>query len=157
MIKPVSTRLRFFKSVGINDHKILDIVRGAGGNIVIDSLCTGSMLVRKNVTIFGIMGNPLDALAERYLYNIPCPCMTDFPKRLGRIVKLARDYRASGLIYYTLKNCDTWRAEYPLIMDYLYKELMVPSLLVGSDYSSSDEGAMKTKVEAFVEMIGGTR
>jgi len=34
---------------------------------------------------------------------------------------------------------------------------MVPSLLVGSDYSSSDEGAMKTKVEAFVEMIGGTR
>ena len=143
--------------IGIGDNKILDIVRKAGGNIVVDSLCTGSMLVRKNVTIFGIMGSPMDALAERYLYNIPCPCMTDLSKRLGRLIKLARDYRATGLIYYTLKDCDTWRGEYPLIKDYLYGEQMVPSLLIESDYSSSDVGAIKTKVEAFLELIGGIR
>jgi benzoyl-CoA reductase/2-hydroxyglutaryl-CoA dehydratase subunit BcrC/BadD/HgdB len=141
--------------IGVNDNKLLDIVREAGGNIVVDSVCTGSMLVRKNVVIFGIMGNPMDALAERYLYNIPCPCMTDLSKRLGRLVKLARDYRATALIYYILKDCDSWRAEYQLIKDFLYKEQLVPTLMIESDYSSSDIGAIKTKVEAFLELLGG--
>lgn len=141
--------------IGIGDHKVLDIVREAGGDIVADSVCTGSMFARKRVTIFGIMGNPFDALAARYLYNVPCPCMTDLLKRLNRIAKVARDYRVSGLIYYSLNYCDTWRSEFKLIQDYLYKEPMVSSLLIESDYSSSDMGSIRTKVEAFIEMFGG--
>ncbi len=155
-VKDNRVRLMITGSVlAVGDHKILDIVNESGGNIVADAVCTGSMFARKNVTIFGIMGNPIDALAERYLYNIPCPCMTDLDKRLSRIAKIARDYNVSGIIYYNLKYCDSWRAEFPIIKNYLNDKLKVPSLLLESEYSSSDVGVIKTKAEAFIEMLRG--
>jgi benzoyl-CoA reductase/2-hydroxyglutaryl-CoA dehydratase subunit BcrC/BadD/HgdB len=141
--------------VGIGDHKVLDIIRKAGANIVADSTCTGSMFSRKRVSMSGIIGSPIDGLAERYLYNIPCPFMTDLPKRLNRITRIARDYRVQGLVYYNLKYCDIWRAEFKSIKDTLYKQLSVPSLLIETDYSPTDVGTIRTKVEAFLEMIGG--
>jgi len=141
--------------IGIGDYKILDLVKEAGGNIVADGMCTGSLTSRKNVTIFGIMGNPIDALAERYLYNVPCPCMTDLDKRLNRTAQIVHAYNVDGVIYYSLRFCDTWRSEYQLMKDYLHKEIHIPSLLIESDYSPADIGTIRTKIEAFLEMIGG--
>ena len=155
---PYDTRSRLMIAgsiIGIGDDKILDIIRQAGGNIVADCVCTGSMFLRKRVPIFGIMENPIDALTERYLYNVPCPFMTNLLRRLNRIGKIARDYRVHGLIYYNLKYCDTWRAEFKSIKDTLYRELSVPTLLIETDYSPSDVGTIRTKVEAFIKMIGG--
>jgi len=143
--------------IGIGDYKVLDIIKQAGGNIVADSVCTGSMFSRKNVTVFGILGNPIDALAERYLYNVPCPCMIDLPKRLNRIEKIAQDFRVHGLVFYNLKYCDTWRAEFNFIKNNLYRALSVPTLLIETDYSPADVGTIRTKIEAFIEMIGGRR
>lgn len=156
--RPPDTRPRIMIAgsiVGIGDHKVLDIIRQAGANIVADSTCTGSMFSRKRVTMSGIIGSPIDGLAERYLYNIPCPFMTDLPKRLNRITRIARDYSVQGLVYYNLKYCDIWRAEFKSIKDTLYKQLSVPSLLIETDYSPTDVGTIRTKVEAFLEMIGG--
>ena len=153
---PYDTRSRLMISgsiIGTGDDKVLDIIRQAGGNIVADSVCTASMFLHKNVAT----SNPMDALAERYLYNVPCPFMTDLPKRLNRIVKTARDYRVHGLIYYNLKYCDTWRAEFKPIKDTLYRELSVPTLLIETDYSTSDADAIKAEVEAFIKKIGGRR
>jgi len=141
--------------IGIGDGKVLDIIEKAGANIVADSTCTGSMFSRKRVSLPGIIGSPIDGLAERYLYNIPCPFMTDLQKRLNRVMRIARDYSVQGLIYYNLKYCDIWRAEFKFIKDTLYKELSVPSLLIETDYSPTDVGTIRTKVEAFLEMIGG--
>ncbi|MHC4277887.1 MAG: 2-hydroxyacyl-CoA dehydratase subunit D [Planctomycetota bacterium] len=153
---PYDARSRLMISgsiIGTGDDKVLDIIRQAGGNIVADSVCTASMFLHKNVAT----SNPMDALAERYLYNVPCPFMTDLPKRLNRIVKIARDYRVHGLIYYNLKYCDTWRAEFKPIKDTLYRELSVPTLLIETDYSPSDADAIKAEVEAFIKKIGGRR
>ena len=139
----------------IGDDKVLDIIRQAGGNIVADNVCTGSMFLRKKVPAFSIVEKPIDALAERYLYNVPCPFMTDIQRRLNRIVKIAKDYRVHGLIYYNLKYNETWRSEFKSIKDTLYRELTIPTLLIETDYSPSDIGTIRTKVEAFIKMIGG--
>ncbi len=155
---PFDKRIRIMvcgSVIGIGDYKVLDIIKQASGNIVADNVCTGSMFSRKNVTVYGVMGNPIEALAERYLYNVPCPFMTDLSKRLNRITKIARDYKVHGLIFYNLKYCDTWRAELGFIKETLYKELAVPTLLIEGEYSSADVGIIRTKVEAFIEMIGG--
>lgn len=141
--------------IGIGDHKVLDIVKQAGGNIVADSLCTGAMFSRKKVKISGVMGNPMDVIAERYLYNFPCPFMTDIRMRVNNIIKVARDYQVHGLIFYSLKYCDDWRADFKIIKDALYKELSVPSLLIETEYAPDDTGTIKTNVEAFIKMIEG--
>jgi benzoyl-CoA reductase/2-hydroxyglutaryl-CoA dehydratase subunit BcrC/BadD/HgdB len=155
---PTDKRVRLMLSgsvIAAGDDVILNLVNKAGGNIVADAVCTGSAFARKSVTIFGISGSPVEALAERYLYNIPCACMTDLDKRLNRITRIAGEYRVSGLIYYSLKYCDTWRSEFPLIRNHLNKEAGIPSLLLEPDYSSSDTGIIQTKIEAFIEMVRG--
>ena len=141
--------------IGIGDNKVPDIVTQAGGNIVADSVCTGAMFSRKRVSTFGFIGNPMEALAERYLYNFPCPFMTARQARINNIVKVARDYRVHGLIYYNLRYCDTWRADFKFISDALYKELSVPALLIETEYSPDDTGVIRTNVESFIEIIGG--
>jgi benzoyl-CoA reductase/2-hydroxyglutaryl-CoA dehydratase subunit BcrC/BadD/HgdB len=142
-------------TIGIGDDKLLDIIQQAGGNIVADSTCSGAMLARKKVKMPGVMGDPIDLLAERYLYNFPCPFMTDLPIRINNTTKVARDYQVHGLVYYALKYCDTWRADFKFIQDELYKELSVPTLLIETDYSPEDSGAIKDKVEAFIKRIEG--
>jgi benzoyl-CoA reductase/2-hydroxyglutaryl-CoA dehydratase subunit BcrC/BadD/HgdB len=145
--------------LAIGDNKILEIVKQAGGNIVADGVCTGSLISRKNVNVYGIRGDPIDALAERYLYNIPCPFMTDIEKRINRMTKIAQDYRVSALIYYNLKNCETWQAEFQLIKKAFqnpeHPELWKPMLLIEAEYSPADVGTIRTKVEAFIEQIKG--
>lgn len=158
--RDVRPRLMICGSIlAIGDNKVLDIIKQAGGNIVADGVCTGSLLSRKNVTVYGIRGDPIDALAERYLYNIPCPFMTDIDKRVNRITKIARDYRVSALIYYNLKSCETWRAEFEFMKKALQNpdnpELWKPILLIEAEYSPADVGTIRTKVEAFIEIIGG--
>ena len=157
---PYDTRPRLMIAgsiLGIGDDKVLDIIRQTGGNIVADCICTGSMFLRKRVPIFGIMENPIDVLAERYLYNVPCPFMTDRLRRLNSIIKIAKKYGVHGLIYYNLKYCDTWGDEFKSIKDMLYRELLVPTLLIETDYSPPDVGTIRSKVEPFIELIGGRR
>jgi benzoyl-CoA reductase/2-hydroxyglutaryl-CoA dehydratase subunit BcrC/BadD/HgdB len=141
--------------VGIGDEKLLDIIEQAGGNIVADSICTGSMFLRKKVPTFGILGKPIDILAERYLYNVPCPFMIDKSRKLGRIVKIAKDYRVHGIIYYSLRSNETWRSEFKNIKDTLYSNLAIPTLLIETDYSSADKEEIGVKVESFLKLVGG--
>jgi benzoyl-CoA reductase/2-hydroxyglutaryl-CoA dehydratase subunit BcrC/BadD/HgdB len=139
------------------DNKIIDIARDIDANIVVDAFCTGSLLSRKNTTIYGIAGNPINALAERYLYNMPCNSMYDLDKRVSYIEGVARDYRLDGLIYYSLKYCDASRTEFSIVKDHLLKILNIPSLLIESEYSPSDIGNIRIKMEAFIEMLEAAR
>jgi benzoyl-CoA reductase/2-hydroxyglutaryl-CoA dehydratase subunit BcrC/BadD/HgdB len=141
--------------IGIGDEKLLDIIEQAGGNIVADSICTGSMFLRKKVPTFGIWSAPIDSLTERYLYNVPCPFMIDKSRRLSRIVKTAKDYRVHGTIYYSLRYNETWRSEFKAIKDVLYRNLSIPTLLIETDYSSEDNEEIAEKVKSFLNLVGG--
>jgi len=111
--------------------------------------------LRKRVPAFGIMENPIDSLVERYLYNFPCPYIKDLPNRLDRMLKIARNYRVHGLIYYNSKLCDTWRADFKNIENTFYQELLIPTLFIETDYSLSDVETLKRRVEDFIDIIGG--
>ena len=146
-------RLMIYGShVALGDRKVLEIIKGAGGDIVADALCTGSKFWRKDVSA---SGNPIKALAERYISNINCPFMMDMGRRISYVTKVARENGANGLIYYNLRYCESYRGELRLFEETLKKEMEIPLLLIETDYSPSDVGAIRTKVEAFLEMIGG--
>lgn len=149
-------RLMIYGSMmAVGDHKVLGIIRQAGGNIVADALCSSSRFWRKDVAAGLWTRDPIEALAERYLYNIPCPCTTDLAARLDHVTTVAREYRVEGLIYYNLKYCETARSELKFFEDAVKKELNIPTLFIETEYSPSDIGTIRTKVEAFLEMIRG--
>ena len=146
-------RLAIYGSVmSLEDTKVLDLVENAGGKIVGDALCTGAKFWRKDVALDGPL---MDGLVERYLHNIPCAYMTDTTMRLNYVVARARESNAQGLIYYTLKSCDTFRSEVRIFEETLQKELGIPTLLIETEYSPADIGTTRTKIEAFLEMLEG--
>lgn len=146
-------RLAIYGSVmSLEDTKVLDLVENAGGKIVGDALCTGAKFWRKDVALDGPL---MDGLVERYLHNIPCAYMTDTAMRLNYVVARTRESHAQGLIYYSLKSCDTFRSEVRIFEEAVEKELGIPTLLIETEYSPADIGTTRTKVEAFLEILRG--
>ncbi len=135
----------------LDDPEYIKIIEDLGGLVVTDSLCFGSRyfwdLVEENTS------NPLDALSKRYLSKISCPRMTDgHNARIDFIKKLIKEYYVDGVIFQRMKFCPVWWGEIFLFRDEL-KELGVPYLDLEREYTLGGVGQMKTRIQAFLEVL----
>ncbi len=130
--------------------EIWDAIAEAGGEVVGDDLCTGCRGVS---TLVDEQGDPLEALADRYLGRPICPAKhRGLTGRGEDLLTLVREKEASGVIFLQLKFCDPHGFDYPCLLDCL-KKAGIPSLLLELDCQSQAEGQIKTRIEAFLEMI----
>jgi benzoyl-CoA reductase/2-hydroxyglutaryl-CoA dehydratase subunit BcrC/BadD/HgdB len=65
---------------------------------------------------------------------------------------LVADFKVHGVICYTLKFCDTFLYDVPLLKKRLDAE-NIPSLFLDSDYTPGTMGRLKTRIEAFLELL----
>ncbi len=128
--------------------KVPEIIESHGGIIVVEESCTGT---RSFEHLVDETQPPLEALAERYL-KIPCACMTPNDRRIESIVALAQEYRADGVVYYSLQGCYGYNIEKYRVQQAL-KQAKIPMLAIETDYSTSDAGQIGLRVDAFLEMI----
>ncbi|HEY3272148.1 MAG TPA: double-cubane-cluster-containing anaerobic reductase [Methanocella sp.] len=128
--------------------KVPEIIEGRGAIIVVEESCTGT---RAFENLVDETKPPLQAIAERYL-QIPCACMTPNDRRIEEIVAMAREYRADGVVYYSLQGCHTYNIEMYRVRQALRKA-GIPMLAIETDYSASDVGQIGLRVDAFLEMI----
>ena len=98
--------------------------------------------------------DPYKALARRYLLKPACPRMPNTEERIGRLKQLVEEYAVDGIVYSSIKFCDHSLFETPHL-EKQFAGSRVPLLLLENDYSWSDIERVKTRVEAFVEMIPG--
>ncbi|MHA1652291.1 MAG: 2-hydroxyacyl-CoA dehydratase family protein [Candidatus Helarchaeota archaeon] len=91
------------------------------------------------------------ALGERYLYKNLCGRMIP-DIRLQRILEFYDLFHASGVINHTLKYCDSYSNLKPEFRKIL-KLNNIPVLDLDRDYAESNIGQIKTRIEAFLEMI----
>ena len=142
-------------ALGADDGRILDLIEEAGGRIVADCLCNGAMLLRKRAAVFGLFENPLDTLAELYLYNVPGPCRDNMPRRINYILKTIRDFRVHGLIYYSGQGkCNPLSPQVKPIKERIYKDLLVPTLVLGRA-STEEEDNSRARLNSFIDIVGG--
>lgn len=94
----------------------------------------------------------LTGLARAYLARTPCARMKSSAARVQRIVALANSYRAEGVISCTLKFCDPYLYEQPLLRAGL-ERAGLPFLSVATEYGRQLEGRTLTRIEAFLEVI----
>jgi benzoyl-CoA reductase/2-hydroxyglutaryl-CoA dehydratase subunit BcrC/BadD/HgdB len=135
-------------------------VEELGGNVVADTLCNGA---RDSLPHTDVGGDPLQALADRYLGKINCPKTYrknkartfegDMASRFGDIGAYAKEFNVDGAILYVYKYCDPFGFEVPARKAY-YKSIQVPLLHLEDVYSAGTMGQLKTRVQAFLEMIG---
>jgi len=98
---------------------------------------------------------PITALAEKYL-STPCSCMTNNNGRLDLIKRLAEEYQVDGVVDLTWQACHTYNIESFTVRNFVRDELNLPFLQVETDYSDSDVGQIKVRVEAFLETMEST-
>ncbi len=129
--------------------QLVDIIEEAGARVVCDDLCSGSRYFEGNI---GKAGDPVRAISERYLLKAPCARMKNTKLRLERGKKLREDCQVDGIIYQTVKFCDNHLYDFPIFREYFEKE-EIPVLQIEEDFSGGNIGQIKTRVEAFVEML----
>jgi bzd-type benzoyl-CoA reductase N subunit len=133
----------------LEDPGIADLVEEAGGEVVCDDLCTGS---RYFWDCIEGDDDPLLSISRHYLSKIPCARMMDSNRRLDHVMDLVADFKVHGVICYTLKFCDTFLYDVPLLKKRLDAE-NIPSLFLDSDYTPGTMGRLKTRIEAFLELL----
>ena len=128
--------------------KIVKQLEDAGSSVVCFENCVGTknfeMLVDEDK-------EPIDAIAERYL-NIPCSIMTPNDDRMNRIKEYIKDYSVDGVVDVTLTACHTYAIETEKVRRAV-ESCGKSYLAIETNYSNSDTGQLKTRLEAFVEML----
>jgi benzoyl-CoA reductase/2-hydroxyglutaryl-CoA dehydratase subunit BcrC/BadD/HgdB len=138
--------------MAIPNWKLHHIIESAGAVVVCEESCTGTRFFSDLVKpTAGVLEDQIEALAERYM-NIHCACFTPNTERLDDIVKLAKEYHADGVIHYNLQFCHTYANEAVEVEQRLSKE-GIPLLRIETDYSDEDSGQLKTRIEAFLEIL----
>ncbi|MDB9823190.1 2-hydroxyacyl-CoA dehydratase family protein [Deltaproteobacteria bacterium] len=141
-------------NISRGDYNILELIRDAGGLIVIEEVYEG---MRRYWQEVNNSGDPLESLALYYLKDrVPPPAFMRYStqRRFDFALKLITDFNVSGVIWYELACCETYDAE-----AYFFKrkmeELKIPMLILESDYGMTSAGQAGTRLEAFMEMIKG--
>lgn len=137
----------------MDDPGYLRVIEELGGIVVIDDLCCGS---RSFWNLAGIDGDPIQALAERYVNRPFCPRMHPREPRVKHLQQLAREYRVDGVIFESIKFCDLNAGTFPVIKA-CFDELDLPVLNLEREYTMTSAGQMKTRVGAFYESLEGRR
>lgn len=135
--------------IGSGSEKVLKILEESGASVVALENCTGykglDVMVDENI-------DPITALAEKYL-STPCSCMSNNNGRLDLIERLAKEYQVDGVVDLTWQACHTYNIESFTVKNFVKDKLNLPFIQIETDYSDSDAGQIKTRVEAFIETI----
>jgi benzoyl-CoA reductase/2-hydroxyglutaryl-CoA dehydratase subunit BcrC/BadD/HgdB len=138
--------------MAIPNWKLHHIIESAGAVVVCEESCTGTRFFSELVKpTQNNLDEQLKAIADRYL-NIHCACFTPNDERLDDVVKLAKEYQVDGVVHYNLQFCHTYANEAIRVEQHLEKA-GIPLLRIETDYSDEDTGQLKTRIEAFLEMI----
>lgn len=133
--------------------KLPILIEEMGGALVSDESCLGDRYLYDPVgAVETTMEDMMTALAARYLMPCTCPSFSPNEDRLFRLAQTVEDFRIDGVLYHVLKGCVIYDFELQRV-ERRMAELGVPVLRVETDYNPEDIEQLRTRVEAFVEML----
>ena len=139
-----------FENEVVGGGNLFSILRESNALVVWDDLASGMRYRLERVE--DLQGSdPLDRLVESLMGPQPAPLRSPSERKAGQLLQATRDYGGEGVIFLIPKYCDPILFDIPTLTRIL-KENDVPSLCLEISGSLS-EGQMRTRVEAFMEMI----
>ena len=139
------------------NFKIPSIIEESGGIIVFDELCSSNRILNDPVIVDETnMQELIRALAERYFFPCTCPCFSPNDERILRLKEAITNYNIEGVVYHTLRGCHLNNIEATKI-ELVLEGMGMPMLKLESEYDEGDVEQIRTRVEAFVEMIKARR
>jgi len=137
--------------MALGDNKIHDLVEEAGGVIVVEEFAEG---LKPYWEMINLHASQMESLADGYfMKRVPPAWFRPGKERLHFLIKLARDYHVSGVIWYHLMYREAYKTESYYFPDMLMKEIGIPMLTLESDYDPSEIASLRTRVETFIETL----
>jgi len=141
----------------IDDIAVADIIESAGASMVMDDISIGSKMYDSDV---GIGQDPIEALAERYLRKVKLPTFVDstftydesVEPRFGYLKRYIQDFKVTAAILIVYRYCDPYGFQVPTVKSFV-ESAGAQVLYLEDEYSTSALPRMKTRIEAFLEMI----
>lgn len=142
----------------VDSVTFIDLIEGSGAWVVADALCPGS---REFLYDVEVTDDPIDGIAERYLRKVYCgrtfraregSYQEYLEDRFGYIGNSIKDFGVDGAVLYIYKYCDPFGFDVPEIKSYIESK-GTPVLYLEDEYSMSTIGRLRTRIQAFLELI----
>jgi len=138
--------------MAVPNWKLPYIIESSGAVIVGEESCIGTRNTRDLVDESGqTVEEMINAICDRYM-KIDCACFTPNNERLDNIKAMAKELKADGVIHYALMFCQPYAHE-AFKVEKALREIGIPMLSLETDYSMEDMEQLKTRVQAFTEMV----
>jgi len=143
----------------VDSIAFIKLIEDSGAWVVADDLCPGA---REFMSSVDLTADPIEGIAERYLRKVKCGRTyremkgnyeEDLEDRFGHMRRMIDDFKVDGVVLYIYKYCDPFGFEVPQIKSYIEAK-GTPVLYLEDEYSMSTIGRLRTRVQAFLEMLG---
>lgn len=139
--------------LAVPNWKLHNIIETSGAVVVCEEMCTGTRYFKNLVDeTKTTIDEQIDALANRYM-GINCACFTPNTGRIDDIIRLAKEYKVDGVIDVNLKFCSLYDVE-GYTVERALKKACIPAMGIETDYTDNDAEQLRTRIGAFIEMIG---
>lgn len=154
VIKPAKPRILLTGStLARDDSLVTGLIETHGGTVVIEAFDEGLRPCGREIRLDG---DPLDALADGYFMDPVCPAwFRPADERSRHLIELAKEYHVDGVIWYHLMFRESFKTESYHFPDRLRKETGLSTLLVESDCEPTEAGNIATRIETFLQILGG--
>ena len=138
--------------MAVPNWKVPHLIETGGAVVVGEESCVGMRNIRNYTdasgkTVDAMMG----AIADRY-FQIDCAVFSPNKERLDHIVEMAKDLKVDGVVHYALQFCTPYLVESRNVEKAL-EGAGIPLLKIETDYTQEDAGQLKTRLQAFFEML----
>ena len=139
----------------IDDPSLTRLIEDVGALVVSDRYCFGSTPGREIIELKD--DEPaLRQICLHYMQTSECARWISDEKVLQRretADRLAKEFKAEGIIYEQMKYCDYWGFERALVSHIMHDEYGWPVLSIDRLYNNGNSGQLRTRVQAFVESL----
>lgn len=133
----------------VEDGELFRVIEEAGGLLAADDLCTTT---RHFQGVVETTGQPVRDLARFALRRPSCSRMCGAGQRIERVYHTIRAAGCDGLICHSLKFCDLTQSDMPRLRQSLENK-SIPVLQLERQGLGEESGQLRTRVEAFLEML----
>lgn len=136
----------------LSNSSFIGVIEELSAVVVTDELCTGTRYFWERVEDGG--RDPWEVLTRYYLGRPPCARFQPSSRRFDHVLDMVKQFRVDGIVTEIIRYCVPYAHDEPMLKECLKsKDENVPILELDLEYGQGGSGQIRTRAEAFIEMI----
>lgn len=146
--KGEDSKIKLYLFSTMYPYELVEYLEEIGVEVLYDDSCFGGRITEKA----HLLKDPFETLSFYLLKREGCVRRREIEDKVSFIERRVRELNLSGVIFYSLKYCDPLLFYIPVLKKRL-KSRGIKTLLLEDDFTMGIKGQIRTRVEAFMEMV----